>query len=124
MSNIQLITKIPNIFYFVSKMISEDQSSSEELAKKIVDSFKLEMEKKDAFPIDVSYRQQFWREFYERGVMMNLLIFVILTMIFGYAITGGIVSFVYNRLKRVAFFLKTVLIDEDSDEESYGRLYE
>jgi hypothetical protein len=116
------IRKIPNIILFVCKLISEaEDGSADEMAKKIAEKINIELEKKDCFPTDHAYRTKVWNEFCARGIMMNSLLFIILSFICGYAFATVIVSLIYKIFKKIANFLKSFFVrqvKEHSEETS------
>lgn len=114
------IRKIPNVILFVCKLISEGDGSSDQLAKKIAEKINIELEKKDCFPTDHAYKTMIWNEFCERGIMMNVVLFLILSIIFGYVIARLIVKLTYKLFLKVAYFLKTLFVRQANSEDNEG----
>ena len=79
--------KIPNMILFIAKRLCEEGP-----AEQILDEFKIEYDKKDGFPTDFEYKAKVWRAFYKRGIIMNILLFIVLAIIFSYACIGSVVG--------------------------------
>ena len=75
------MAKFTKILYFLGKRFSEMKEFTEDSIDLVIKELQNENSKKDAFEIDIVYKEKVWREFYERGVVRNTIDIVIVIFI-------------------------------------------
>lgn len=117
------ITKIPNMILFIAKRLCEGPDNKSMPAQQILDELKIEYDKKDGFPTDFEYKAKVWRVFYKRGIIMNILLFIVLTIIFSYATIRTVLTVILVLIKKLLNFLRKLyfrIIGVKKQEESTG----
>ena len=85
------ISEIIKICYFLGKRFSEMKKDDQDAIESIAKEVQSELNKKDGFDIDVSYKEKVWREFYQRGVIRNTISIIIYIMLFLFILSIGVV---------------------------------